>query len=176
MSDTPRTDERVVSGPLEVNQDYRYMTDFARQLERELAEEVSTSRALQSELDRVNAEARCVGATLSEEAEKTALSPREPFAKVAVEGTYLSNAAANHLRRLVAWVRCDVGQSPEELVNTIKEIAPAIGEISEEAKQLLVLAHREATAVPQYVRAAIRALEKSIAGIPDERNSERQDK
>ena len=57
MSDTPRTDERVVSGPLEVNQDYRYMTDFARQLERELAEALQWKSIREAELATTEREA-----------------------------------------------------------------------------------------------------------------------
>lgn len=87
---------------------------------------------------------------------------------IEVEGTYLSVAAANHLRRLVAWVRCEVGQTPEELVDTIKHIAPFIGDIGECGKERLVLAHQQASAVPKYVRDAIKALEKSISGMPEE--------
>ena len=29
----------------------------------------------------------------------------------------------NHLRRLVAWVKCEIGQSPDELVTTMRNLA-----------------------------------------------------
>ena len=29
----------------------------------------------------------------------------------------------NHLRRLVAWVSCEIGQSPDELVATMRNLA-----------------------------------------------------
>ena len=29
----------------------------------------------------------------------------------------------NHLRRLVAWARCEIGQSPDELVTTMRNLA-----------------------------------------------------
>lgn len=77
-------------------------------------------------------------------------------------GTWLSQSDANHLLRLVAWVRCEVGQSPEELVETIRRIAPHLEEPDDASKERLVTAHREAMAVPQYVRAAIKALDKTL--------------
>ncbi|WP_275628787.1 hypothetical protein [Pseudomonas sp. 273] len=72
----------------------------------------------------------------------------------------LSRSEMNHLRRLIAWVRCEVGAQPEEIITTVHELAPQLGDISEDAKQRLAKWHQRAEAVPQYVRAAIKALEK----------------
>lgn len=72
----------------------------------------------------------------------------------------LTEAEVNHLRRLIGWVACKVGQTPEEMISTVRKIAPAIQDVSEEGKARLVEAHTKAKAVPMYVRAAIKALSK----------------
>lgn len=77
-------------------------------------------------------------------------------------GAWMSAAEENHLRRLVAWVRCEIGQSPEELVETVNSITAKVGEPSEDGKARLVAAYREAKSIPLYVRAAVKALEKMI--------------
>ena len=74
----------------------------------------------------------------------------------------LTTAEINHLRRLISWVACDVGQAPEELVATVQKIVPAIGDISDAGKGRLVEAHARASAVPKYVHAAVVALRKAI--------------
>ena len=74
----------------------------------------------------------------------------------------LTAAEINHLRRLLGWVACEVGQTPEELIATVRKIAPAVGAIDDAAKGRLVEAHAKATAVPKYVRAAIASLRKAI--------------
>lgn len=70
----------------------------------------------------------------------------------------------NHLRRLVAWVRCEIGQSPEEVVASYREIADLLGHplITNEAKQRMVESHDRARRAPKYVRAAVKALGKYI--------------
>lgn len=75
----------------------------------------------------------------------------------------LNEAEINHLRRLIGWVACEVGQTPEELIATMQKIAPAIGpDVSEEGQARLVESMRKAESVPKYVRAAIKALSKAI--------------
>jgi hypothetical protein len=76
----------------------------------------------------------------------------------------LKQAEINHLRRLVAWVDCEIGQSPEEFVATVKDIAPHIDELSDGAKQRLVESHEKKASVPKYVRQAVKALRKTLAG------------
>lgn len=80
----------------------------------------------------------------------------------------LSTAEINHLRRLLGWVRCEVGQSSEELIATAKAIAPAVGELTPEGRQRMIESAEKADSVPKYVRQAIKALEKAIAGQPGE--------
>ncbi len=82
----------------------------------------------------------------------------------------------NHLRRLLGWIRCDIGQSPAELQQTMIDVADGLGhpEISEEARARMVGIYRRAEAVPLYVRAAVKALEKTLAAggcapVADER-------
>lgn len=72
----------------------------------------------------------------------------------------------NHLRRLLGWIRCDIGQAPAELQQTMIDIAASLGhqEISPDAKARMVESYRRAEAVPLYVRAAVKALEKVLAG------------
>lgn len=72
----------------------------------------------------------------------------------------MNRAQANHLRKLLAWVRCEIGQSPEEMVETVRDIADkGIGQISPDAERRLVEAHDKARKVPKYVRDAIKALD-----------------
>ena len=79
----------------------------------------------------------------------------------------LMQSDVNHLRRLLGYMRCEVGQSPEDLVATVQAILPATGEPSSDGKQRLLAAHTKAQNVPKYVRAAIKALEKALAGEHD---------
>ncbi len=74
----------------------------------------------------------------------------------------LSKAQINHLRRLLGWVRCEVWQSPEEFVETLKRIAPAVGTPDAAAKRRLAETYEKAASVPKYVRAAIKALEPVV--------------
>lgn len=79
----------------------------------------------------------------------------------------LAPSDVSHLRRLLGYMRCEVGQSPSELVATVQAILPAVGEVSGDGKQRLVEAHTKAQNVPKYVRAAIKALEKALADEHD---------
>ena len=74
----------------------------------------------------------------------------------------ISTAEANHLRRLIGWVRCTVGQSPEEMKHTLSLVTSVLGEdiAGPEAQRLFVEQYWASQSVPQYVRAAIKALEK----------------
>ena len=77
----------------------------------------------------------------------------------------LSTAEINHLRRLIAWIDCEIGPSADEQIATAKKIAPAVGPISDKAKQRLVDSAEKAAAVPDYVRKAIKALRKATANV-----------
>lgn len=74
----------------------------------------------------------------------------------------LSSAEINHLRRLVAWIGCEIGESPEEMIETAKAIAPGVGEVSDEGKQRLQASLEKSANVPKYVRQAIKVLRKAV--------------
>ncbi|AVG40031.1 hypothetical protein [Achromobacter insolitus] len=71
----------------------------------------------------------------------------------------------NHLRRLLGWIRCEIGQGLAELQQTMIDVAEGLGhpEIGPEAKARLVETYRRAEAIPLYVRDAVKALEKALA-------------
>ncbi|WPQ33669.1 hypothetical protein [Achromobacter xylosoxidans] len=73
----------------------------------------------------------------------------------------------NHLRRLLGWVRCDIGQDPAGQQLTMIDIAGKlpIDSIDADAKARLVEGYRRAEAVPVYVRDAVKALEKALAAV-----------
>lgn len=69
----------------------------------------------------------------------------------------------NHLRRLLGWVRCEIGQAPDDMVATVQDIGAKLGAVpmSNEAMGRMVAAHDAARRVPAYIRAAIKALEQA---------------
>ncbi|CAB3870902.1 hypothetical protein [Achromobacter deleyi] len=73
----------------------------------------------------------------------------------------------NHLRRLLGWVRCDIGQDPAGQQQTMIDIAGKlpIDSIDADAKARLVEGYRRAEAVPVYVRDAVKALEKALTAV-----------
>jgi len=75
----------------------------------------------------------------------------------------LKDSDLSHLRRLLGYVRCEIGQSPEEMVATVQGIMPRIEEPGADGKARLVESYRKAQDVPKYVRAAVKALEKLLA-------------
>ena len=80
----------------------------------------------------------------------------------------LKASDVNHLRRMVAWVRCEYFMTPEELVAVVRDNAAVLGEPSPEAKARLVAWYGEKKAVPKYVHAAVKALEKVYQDEPGE--------
>jgi hypothetical protein len=74
----------------------------------------------------------------------------------------LSKAQENHLRRLLGYVRCEIGQDPAEVVDTVRLIASKCGPISEEGKQRLVEHYQHSARIPKYVRAAVKSLETLV--------------
>lgn len=79
----------------------------------------------------------------------------------------LTPAEINHLRRLLGWVRCEIGQAPDEMVPMVRGIVERLGDVSEEGKARLVEQYAEASNVPKYVRAAVKALEKTLPAAAD---------
>ena len=73
----------------------------------------------------------------------------------------LSISDSNHLRRLLGWVDCEIGQAPEEMINTFADLAPALGpDICEEGKERISESYQKSKNVPKYIRSAIKALRK----------------
>lgn len=83
----------------------------------------------------------------------------------------LTEPEIRHLHRLLGWVSCEIGQAPEEMVATVRDIAGKINEpIGQDAKARLVQAHAAACNVPHYVRTAVKALRKRLAAPHREPN------
>lgn len=80
----------------------------------------------------------------------------------------LSSAEVNHLRRLLGWVSCEIGQSPEEMIETAKKIAPSVGDVGPEGVARLQESLNKAANVPVYVRKAVKALRKAVEPKPGE--------
>lgn len=75
----------------------------------------------------------------------------------------MNHAQTNHLRRLLGWVRCEIGPSPEENISTVRNIANKLSApISSDGQRRLVEAHQKIASVPKYVRDAVKALEKVV--------------
>ena len=74
----------------------------------------------------------------------------------------MKHSDLKHLRRLVGWVRCEIGESPEEYVAGVQAIADKLGHpsIDDAARQRLVEGYDRRCAVPKYVRAAVKALDR----------------
>ena len=66
----------------------------------------------------------------------------------------------NHLRRLVAWVKCEIGQSPDEMVKTMRNLAERGITTDAAGKARMVQAYDAARSVPKYVRDAVKALDR----------------
>ncbi|EMB9257538.1 hypothetical protein VAK45_006606 [Pseudomonas aeruginosa] len=80
----------------------------------------------------------------------------------------LTRAEMNHLRRLIGWVRCEVGAEPEGIVTAAKEALDQFQGVSEDGKRRLLEHYQKSAAIPKYIRAAIKALEKVCLEDPTE--------
>ena len=80
----------------------------------------------------------------------------------------LTRAEMNHLRRLIGWVRCEVGAEPEEVVAAAKGALDHFQCVTEDGKQRLLEHYQKSVAVPNYIRAALKALEKVCLEEPAE--------
>lgn len=78
----------------------------------------------------------------------------------------MKQSEINHLRRLIGWARCEVGQPPEELVTMVQDFAQRGLDMSNDhAQRAMVEAHDRARSVPKYIREAITALEKYVGTV-----------
>ncbi|HFH4607919.1 hypothetical protein [Pseudomonas aeruginosa] len=80
----------------------------------------------------------------------------------------LTRAEMNHLRRLIGWVRCEVGAEPEKIATAAKEALVHFQCVTEDGKQRLHEHYQKSVAVPKYIRAALKALEKVCLEEPAE--------
>lgn len=75
----------------------------------------------------------------------------------------LTTAQVNHLRRLLGWIRCDIGQSPEEMRVTYEHIYQKLKMVpDDEAAKRIRDDYERAQRLPKYVRAAIKSLEPIV--------------
>lgn len=75
----------------------------------------------------------------------------------------LSVADSNQLRRLLGWIACEIGQAPEEIINTFADIAPALGpDICQDGQERIAESYEKSKNVPKYIWAAIKALRKKL--------------
>jgi hypothetical protein len=72
----------------------------------------------------------------------------------------MNHAQTNHLRRLLGWVRCEIGPSPEEHVALVQSLSGCITDDS--IKAAIVENHIELESVPKYIRNAVKQLEKLV--------------
>lgn len=74
-----------------------------------------------------------------------------------------------HLRRLLGWVRCEIGPTPAEQVAGLQKIVRDLGftseDVSDESMRRFVEGYDRARAVPKYVRAAVKALERTAGTV-----------
>lgn len=75
----------------------------------------------------------------------------------------LSDAEANHLRRLLGWVDCEIGQTPEEYKETLAKVATKFqDDIDSDTQQIIVEKYLKSKDVPDYIRKAVKALKKAL--------------
>lgn len=91
----------------------------------------------------------------------------------------MTEAQVNHLRRLLAWMRCEMGQEPAEMVAMTGEIIEKLGgpdaiTDKEGARQRLQAGYEKSASYPAYIRQAVKMLTKALhaheraAGIVEE--------
>ncbi|MBN4937230.1 hypothetical protein JY409_04110 [Stenotrophomonas maltophilia] len=78
----------------------------------------------------------------------------------------LTQAQANHLRRLLGWVRSEFGQDPasyaEQAKDMLTKLETAGFKTSDDAKAYISESYMRKADTPKYVRAAVKALEKLL--------------
>ena len=74
----------------------------------------------------------------------------------------------NHLRRIIDYVRWEIGEDVQQTIQLYTEIAKTVdAEPDEAAKQRIMESIKKAANVPQYIRRAITALEKVVDDCGD---------
>lgn len=75
----------------------------------------------------------------------------------------IKDSDINHLRRLLSYVRCEIGEDEQQTINRYAALSGVFDqELSEEAKERVMTSIKKSANVPRYVRAAVNALEKVV--------------
>lgn len=75
----------------------------------------------------------------------------------------MKQSEINHLRRLLGYVRCEIGQDPDEMVAMVQDFAAkGLRMDTDYAQRAMVEAHDQARRVPRYIREAVKALSKLV--------------
>ena len=83
----------------------------------------------------------------------------------------------NHLRRLLGYVKCEIGEDEQATIKRYAELSGIVDhDLDEAAKQRIVESVRKAASVPQYIRRAVAALEKVVKESGDTFDAESLDK
>lgn len=83
----------------------------------------------------------------------------------------------NHLRRLLGYVKCEIGGDEQETIQRYAELSGIVDHnLDESAKQRIVESVRKSSSVPQYIRRAVAALEKVVKESGDTVDADALDK
>ena len=76
----------------------------------------------------------------------------------------MTDAEVNHLRRLLAWMSCEMGQEPADMVVMTNDLAARIGPLQdvEGARIRLQASYDKSASYPAYVRLAVKMLAKAL--------------
>ena len=76
----------------------------------------------------------------------------------------MTDAQVNHLRRLLAWMRCEMGQDPAEMVVMANNMIAKIGPLQdpEGAAIRLQEGYDRASSYPAYIRQAVKMLTQAL--------------
>jgi hypothetical protein len=76
----------------------------------------------------------------------------------------MTEAEVNHLRRVLAWLRREMGQEPAEMVAMVNDMAAKLGPLEdpEGARMRLQSGYDHAASYPAYVRQGVKMLTKAL--------------
>jgi len=76
----------------------------------------------------------------------------------------MTEAQVNHLRRLLAWMRCEMGQEPAEMVVMANNIVAKVGPLQDPEGAMIRLqeGYDRAASYPAYLRQAVKMLTKAL--------------
>lgn len=81
----------------------------------------------------------------------------------------MTEAQKYHLRKLLAWLRCEMGPEGKELVSLYQDISDKLDNpsISKDAEVRLVDSYLKAESFPKYIRHSIKMLQKYSDANPE---------